>query len=101
MTRAASSAREQWIIAPGDPTCVCVPGVAKPIKCGSQKAAALIVAAVNAYCRGCKGGGWIETGTPGERIPCDCGVEIVRGPTERERIDMCGPDPVHPEELGL
>lgn len=38
-----------WRIAPGDPTCVFAPGVVKPIKCGSQKAAALIVAAVNAY----------------------------------------------------
>lgn len=60
-----------WRIAPGDPTCVFAPGVAKPINCGSQKAASLIVAAVNAYCLACKGTGWID-GAPGERIPCDC-----------------------------
>jgi hypothetical protein len=68
----------QWRIAPGDATYVFIPGVAKPINCGSQKAAALIVAAVNAYqtpdCRACKGSGWIQTGTPGERVPCDCGA---------------------------
>src|ERR1700760_4312275 len=61
-----------WRIAPGDPTCVFAPGVAKPIKCGSQKAATLIVEAVNAYCRACKGTRRIATGTPGETIPCDC-----------------------------
>lgn len=36
---------EQWRIAPGDPTCVFVPGVAKPIACGSQERARLIAAA--------------------------------------------------------
>lgn len=49
MTVAGSSDTNIWRVAPGDPTCVFVPGVAKPINCGSQKAAALIVTAVNAY----------------------------------------------------
>lgn len=36
------------------------------------------------------------------RLPPASGSgQIIRGPTERERLDMCGPDPVHPEELGL
>lgn len=34
-----------WRIAAGDPTCVFVPGVAKPINCGSQERAKLIAAA--------------------------------------------------------
>jgi|SRR6185295_8677805 len=28
-----------------------------------------------AQCKGCKDTGWIDTGTPGERVPCDCGPE--------------------------
>jgi hypothetical protein len=34
-----------WSIALGDPTYVCVPGIAKPIACGSRERARLIAAA--------------------------------------------------------
>lgn len=31
-----------------------------------------VTAPETSECRGCKDTGWIVTGTPGERIPCDC-----------------------------
>lgn len=34
-------------------------------------------------CKGCKGTGWIQTGTPGERVPCDCGGAL----TSNELVD--------------
>lgn len=37
--------RTQWIVAPGDPTFVFVPGIVKPIACGSKERARLIAAA--------------------------------------------------------
>lgn len=38
-----------WTVAAGDASYVRVPGVVKPINCGSVERAALIVRAVNAY----------------------------------------------------
>ncbi len=39
---------DQWHVAPGDPTCVFAPGVAKPINCHGKERAAAVAAAMNA-----------------------------------------------------